>query len=165
MNSFAAYSPKTRGSAALGGAAVGAGLTLAYALLFILYAVLRSAITILAVQPSAALLAANSISLIIPSLSIAVLVSFFAAGLGALTAVLVRWLLPRFNPRCQPLRAAAIGLGTALGLGLLLQLALQLGTGLSIFSLQPETALFWFGLPGLVYAAAGAVGAEISCGR
>jgi hypothetical protein len=146
---------------ALRGAAVSVGLTFAYALAFLLYAIVRSSLTLAArVNPDTGLLGtliATWTSLAIAVLTMASLMAVVAAVLGTATALIVLWLSSVLNPRRVSARAIMIGLVTCLGIALLLNLALQQALSLSWSALVSEAYLFWLGLPSLIYVGAGGV--------
>ncbi len=146
----------------LGGALLGVGLALAYALIFIVYATIRAALLPGRVVPDAGLLGttiAYGESLAIATLAITVLVAIPAGIIGAITAFVVTWLLPLVNPRHAPRRAVIVGVATCVTVAAIVHLAFQraLGFALSDVIANPETYLLWLGLPSLIYLAAGGV--------
>jgi hypothetical protein len=154
-------------SVTLTGAVTGAGLTFTYALVFALYAVLRSSFVIWTLIPpevdTLPTLAANGASIVVASIAAASLLAIAMALLGVGTAMIINWLLAVANSHHTPARAILIGATATIGIVALCQLALHLaleaGLGRSLFSLGAETYLFWVGLPGLLHIGAGALGA------
>jgi hypothetical protein len=137
------------------------GLTFAYALAFLLYAILRSSLTLAAtVNPDAGLLytlIANATSLLIAVLTITFLMVIVTAVLGIITAIAVYGLLSTLNAHKDPSRAVIIGSATCLGVVLLLNLTLQKALGFSWSAMGGEAYLFWLGFPSLIYIVAGGV--------
>lgn len=145
------------------GAIIGIGLTLIYTSLFILYAIGRSTLTILAALPLnmslLGTLVANSTSIAVASYAIALLLAIPMAFLGMGTAFVAKWLDSTFNKEHAPQRALISGFGAALAFVLLFDLSLQWLMGQTLASLGLETYLFWFGLPGLLHIGGGVAAA------
>jgi hypothetical protein len=142
------------------GAAAGALLTFGYALLFIIYAVVRTSTMILGrVEPGVAVgvLLANAVTIALAALTWACLLALVTAPIGLLTALALRWLLIRLNPPTRR-RAAALGGLLAALIVVTLYLVLQPRAGQYLSPAYPASLLFWFGLPGLVYISAAAWG-------
>jgi len=153
--------PRRLRSAAARGGLAGAGLVFGYAAIFLVYAVLRSSLTLFQSLDGGNLaltLVAYSASLALPALVFACLIAPFAALVGGGTGLLMSWLSARLNPAGVPARAIWIGSGAALGLALAGLLALRLGLGLSAVRLTWPTYLFWLGVPGAIYIIAGGAG-------
>jgi hypothetical protein len=147
----------------LTGAAAGTGLTFAYALLFALYAIVRSSASIWATIPPdinlLGTLSANAASITVASLATAVVLALVMALLGMGTAVVIKGLDSLFNPTHDSQRAILIGCGAALAFVLVCQFAVNMLMGGSLSSLGGETYLFWLGLPALIHIGTGAAGA------
>lgn len=145
------------------GATYGVRLTVAYALLFIVYACARAVIEIVpALQAGAAVQTSLAVivSLLVAAASIGVLMALFAALLGAVTALVVYGLLPVFDPGQRPRRASAVG-GIAAGIfAASLVVAAQSLPGGHLGPAHPETWLFWLVLPLTIYVCAAAIGAR-----
>jgi ABC-type Fe3+-siderophore transport system permease subunit len=143
---------------ALRGAGVALALTFAYALAFLLYAMLRSfAVVVGTVNEGAGFLAtlfATWFSLAIPTLTIAALFAILAVPLGAVTAVLIVWASARWNKERNPNNAIALGAALTFLIAFLLTLLLQLG-GMTFDLHYWDAWALWFVLPLLVYVAAG----------
>jgi hypothetical protein len=146
----------------LTGAAMGAGLTLAYGLAFGIYATLRSSVTVLVNTPPeigvVPTLAANGASILIPALASALVVTPVMALIGLVTAGVVQGLL-QFNRGRQPERAILIGFGATLAIVLLYQLPLVRLLRQTMPGAGLATYWFWFGFPALIQLGAGVVGA------
>jgi ABC-type spermidine/putrescine transport system permease subunit II len=146
------------------GALIGAGLTFGYAALFIFYAVMRSSWAIVSAMPPdlnlLGALIANTLALVIASLTIATVFSLFSAVLGVITAATIKALDSRFNPQASVRRAMLIALVATTGIVLGIDFLCQSALGRSLNSLGLETYLFWFGLPGLLQIGAAIVGAR-----
>ena len=142
------------------GAAAGAALTFGYALLFIIYALVRTSTLILGrveLNVAVGALLANAVTIALAALSWACLLALVTAPIGLLTALALRGLLIWLNPPTRR-RAAALG-GLLAGLVVVtLYLLLQPRAGQYLSPAYPASLLFWFGLPGLVYISAAAWG-------
>jgi hypothetical protein len=142
------------------GAAAGAALTFSYALLFIIYALVRTSAMILGrVEPGVAggVLLANGVTIALAALTWACLLTLVTAPIGLLTALALRWLLIWLNPPTRRRAAALGGLLAALGV-VTLYLVLQPRAGQYLSLAYRESLLFWFGLPSLMYISAAAWG-------
>jgi hypothetical protein len=143
------------------GAGIGVRMTLLYAALFALYAVVRSIIE-LASHPGpesgdAATVMATVLSLIVASLAIALLLMPISALAGAAMELLLRWLLPRTGERLSIVGTLVVGLAVAFAIADAVQLILLPAVGFKPLALPLESWLFWFGLPTLLYIAAAAI--------
>jgi len=143
------------------GAEAGIALALVYALAFIGYAVVRSALNLLA-SPApdgglAGTLIATWISLAVPAFVLAAMCGILAALLGALTALVLRALVSRVNPTHAPQRAIAIGVAVCLSVSLALLLLLYHGLGVRWIPATAATLTFWLLVPLVVYVVAGGV--------
>jgi hypothetical protein len=142
------------------GAAAGAALTFGYALLFIVYTLVRtSAMIVRRVELGIAggALLANGITIALAALTWACLFALVAALIGLLTAVALRGLLIWLNPPTSR-RAAALGGLLAILVVITLYLVLHPVGGQYLSPVYPESLLFWFGLPSLIYICAAAWG-------
>ncbi len=152
----------TLGWAAWNGAKLAVAMTFGYALLFILYASTRSAITILAAGDSGTgvlqTILATSVSVIWTSLVFAFLLALPASVLGALTAPVIAALLPRLISNHDPRRAFLVGLNISLVIAIVFYIALRFGLQLESNPATAEALLFWLDLPTLIYVIAGGVG-------
>jgi hypothetical protein len=153
----------------LGGAAAAIGLALVYALVFIVYATIRSALLILLIPSDAGVVGtvvAYAASLAVSALVIAALMMVPAALVGALTAALLKRVVSAFNPQHDEQRAILIGAGTCLILVTILHILFQrmLGFTLADVVANPETYLFWLAIPSLIYiVVGGAASWELNC--
>lgn len=160
-NSSWAYGP-------VGGAAIGVGLAFAYAALFIVYATIRSSLLVIRVNPDAGVpgtVAGYLFTLAIPALVIAAMMAVPAALVGLFTAPILMRVASKFNPRRSAGRAIMIGSTTCLIVALLLLVIFQRMLGFSFADVlaNPETFLFWFVLPAVIFVAAGGLaGREIN---
>jgi hypothetical protein len=149
----------TPGYVALRGARVGILAVLAYALAFMVYAVVRSSFTLFAtVNQDAGLwgtLLASWVSLIIPALTIALLLFPLGALFGIVTALVIWGISAAWNREQAPNKAVAIGVGTCIVIAVLLVVLLNQGLGVTWTRTLAETLTFWLALPLLVYIAAG----------
>ncbi len=139
------------------GAASGVVLTFAYGLVTCLYAIARSSLAIdasIGFNAGWRTLLANASSLVLTTLVMSLLFSFLTVPFGMVTALLVRAVLLRLNPRCTPGWSSAIGMVTAFCLWLLLFLVLKAALGARLSWRYPETLMFWLVLPGIIYVLA-----------
>lgn len=148
--------------AAKSGAKVGVALDLGYAVAFLAYASVRSAVMILSAGgmnvDMLGTIVATTASIAWVSLVVAILFAPIAAFIGMVTAVIVNALLGRVNPIHSATRALIVGLVTAAGIVLLFYAALVFGMGVALSPESIEMFAFWLGLPTLIYIAAGGVG-------
>jgi hypothetical protein len=166
MNTQAFQADPTIGRCARAGVRVGVRAALAYAALFIIYAIVRSSGAIAgAGEIDAGVLptmAGNALSLVFAATSITTLILVPVSILGALTGVLCygihripRWRNYSYVGSAAGVAAAALLLG---GIGLS---ASDLMGG-SMREHSPETWWFWFGLPGLIWITmAGVIGRDL----
>ena len=147
--------------AALAGATICSLLALAYTTAFILYALLRSAFTVVnTVNQDAGIietLVATWASLIVASLVIGILATFVVAILGAFTGILVQGIAGMVNKQNAPQRASLIGIGVCLAIIVLLHLALRSVMNFSLPDLFSMHALFWLEFPGLIFIVVGGI--------
>lgn len=145
--------------AALGGAVICALLALGYTVLFILYALGRSLFTVTAtVNQDAGMLGtliATWASLFVAAFVIGMLLTVAVAILGAFTGIIVNAVSAVFNPQREPKRAVAIGTGVCFALIVLLHLALRSAMNYSLPDLLSMHALFWLGIPSMIFIVAG----------
>ena len=146
--------------AALDGARTGIYLTFAYAFFFAVYAILRSSLSIQAALKSNdvfGILAANGITLAYLIIVFASIMSFASAFIGAVTAVIIKWLLTLMNPRSS-CNAVLVGLITSICFCLLIYFVLQTLLGSRLSLEYPDAYMFWFGIPTAVFiCASGAI--------
>lgn len=149
--------------AAVRGGEFGAALTLVYALLFVVYATVRSGAAIWSAGETDAgilpTMIATGASILWAALFFGAILSVLAALLGALSAVLIRVILAAFNQQHSTWRAVVLGLGFTLIFAGLLYLVLGWGAGLTLTPGSVDALTFWLGLPTLLYIAAGGFGA------
>jgi hypothetical protein len=161
MNANQAVSHPTGRAVARAGAAVGVGLTFAYALTFALYAIVRSSWTIWRWTPpdlgKLEALAANAASIVVASVASAGLLAVVVALLSMGTALVMAWALATWNAHQSTGRAILMGAATALVVVVVGQFTLSWALGRSLFSFGAATYLFWIGLPSLLYVGAGGV--------
>lgn len=146
----------------LGGALLGVGLALAYALVFIVYAAIRAALLPARVVPDAGVLGtviAYGESLAIATFAITSLMAIPAGIIGAITAFVVTWLLSLVNPQHTPRRAVIVGVVACVAFAAIVHLVFQRALDFtpSDVAANPETYLLWLGFPSLIYIAAGGV--------
>ena len=137
------------------GAELGAVLSVAYAFLFDAYAIGSGSI-----GNTTDTISANTISVFSQTIPWTVAMLILAALIGALTALLIRTLLPRLNPSSRPGRSMLYGFGITIVVVVLVTLIAAIAGAPMAFNFNPQTYMFWVGLPALLYVAAGAVGAE-----
>lgn len=151
------------GQTARSGAGFAVRLTIAYAVVFIVYALVRSVLRLLPTPTFDAglvgTLLAYGVSLALPALVIALILALVMTLLGIVTALIVRGLLSVLNPTHAPLSAILVGAAVALVIAALL----HVGLGFSPDSLTWETYLFWVGIPSAIYVIVGAVGSWRLC--
>jgi hypothetical protein len=150
--------------AAFGGAVLCSILGLAYTLAFILYALARSALTVLTtVNQDAGMLGtliATWASLIVASLIIGALCTIAVAILGAITGIIVKAVSVVLNPQNEPQRAAVIGAGVCFAIVLFLHFALRAAMSYALPDLLSMHAVFWLELPSAIFIVAGGVAAR-----
>ncbi len=144
----------------LGGAALAAGLTFAYALVFIVYATLRSSLLVVRVNPDAGVpgtVVAYFFTLTIATLAIAALMAVPAALVGFITAPVLKRVVSLLVTSRNERRTAVVGAASCLAIALLLLVLFQrmLGFAPSDVVANPETFLLWFAFPALIFVAAG----------
>lgn len=143
------------------GAELGVAFAFGYALVFIVYAMARATIDLLATPQIDAgwlnIAIATWLSLAVPALLLAALFAPFVALIGALTALGVHAILSARN--ASPRQAVTIGVGTCAVIAFALVALLTLGTGFTWSPAIIETWMFWLVLPLLSYIVAGGVGA------
>lgn len=139
----------------LRGAEAGLILALLYALLFVIYAIVRSTIAIVAAGPSriGQGLAADWVSLLVSSIDITIVIAVPAALSGMLGAFLVDRLLRVIPPEVIRPGRALLGVGTGLAIMLSLHIALGMAFGFSIGLVPAGTYWFWLGVPAVIYVA------------
>jgi hypothetical protein len=142
------------------GAGIGVKMTLLYAAIFILYAVVRSTLALLA-WPSpdagtAGTVLATASSLTIAAISVTLLVLPISALAGLVASLLVYWLQPRTESQQTPAKRPIARFAVAALTALIVQAILLPAVGLHLYTYQAETYIFWFGLPALLYV--GAIG-------
>ncbi len=149
--------PLDWGKVAWTGAQIGIAATFAYASLFGLYAIARSAGTILDVLgPFAAWGTLTTVALTLAYLvtAFALLLALGPALAGAASALLIAGASRRWNGDRSPDKAIGIGFLVA-GLLVVPFLALvRLGLGERFALAHWETVVFWFGLPSFVFVTA-----------
>ncbi len=136
------------------------GLTYAYTIIFILYAIVRSSSVILnqlhnekTLLPT---LFANGFSIVISSLSIATLVAIFSALLGMFTALVIYWVikvLSQFD--ISSINPIVIGFVICLIINLSLQGILFSITGFLWVASSPAAYWFWIGIPSVMHVLEG----------
>jgi hypothetical protein len=145
--------------AASRGAALCVVLAILYALAFLVYALIRSAFTVLSIDnPDAgrvSTLIATWASLFVAVLAITIILAILVAILGAVTGIIINALSSFLNPEHVPQRAVGIGIAVCLGIVVLLHLALRSAMNFSLPDLLSEHALFWLELPSLIFVVAG----------
>jgi hypothetical protein len=149
----------TFGSIAMRGAGVAVLANGAYTIIFVLYAVVRSSLTLLATTNESAGLAGTLLavwaSLLVPALAIALLLCPLVALLGVITALAIWGASTAWNRQRAPKRAIALGVAICAGVAALLIGLLAAGLGLSGTGRLAEALTFWVGLPLLAYIIAG----------
>lgn len=149
------YSSRSWSQAARHGAGAGVKMTLLYASVFILYALIRSTIELYSwPAPDAGTIStvlATAASLIIAALAISLLLLPLSALAGIGTSLLLHLLLPRNSRRFSIAGTLVISLVVAFAIADTVQLILLPAIGFQPFDLPFETWVFWFGLPTLLY--------------
>jgi hypothetical protein len=157
---------ETRGRTRLRAAAVrGAGaalaLTLSYALVFWIYAAVRSTATLVnTVNDSAGstgTLIATGSALAIATLTIAFIFCFVTIPLGMAAAVLIERASARSNPKGNPRKAVPIGLGVTGMIAVMLMVLTEM-VGLTFSEHFWEAWVLWFVAPLVIFIAAGGIG-------
>lgn len=147
--------------AAFGGAVLCSILALAYTLVFIVYALARSAFTAVStINADAGMLGtliATWASLIVAALVIGVLCAIAVAFLGAITGIVVKGVSIVFNPQYESQQATIIGASVCLAIVILLHLALRSAMNFSLPDLLSMHALFWLEIPSLIFIVVGGV--------
>jgi hypothetical protein len=136
------------------GAKIGIVLTFAYALTFAVYAVIRSSVRIQGIlQPDEwwGLTLGNAVTLTFGVIVFALVTAILSALIGALTIVVLKWLLALLKADQSPRKAVLIGVVASFACWLTVTLVLQIVSGGRISMAFPETYVFWVGLPGLVF--------------
>lgn len=145
-----------RGSA-WDGAKTGIGLTVAYAIVYTLYAFVRLSLSIQGAMSSGdwwQTAATSGVTFIVGAIFFTVIAGVIAALLGALTIIVIRRLLLSLNQGLSPRKAVLIGFLVGAGIWLSLTIILQVLPDSRFTPKFIDTFLFWFGFPGLVYVAA-----------
>lgn len=149
------YSSRSWSQAARHGAGVGVKMTLLYASVFILYAIVRSTIELYSwPAPDAGTIStvlATAASLIVAALAISLLLLPLSALAGIGTSLLLHLLLPRISRRFSIAGTLVISLVVAFAIADTVQFILLPAAGFQPFALPFETWVFWFGLPTLLY--------------
>jgi hypothetical protein len=152
------------GRVASGGALVGLMTAGAYALAFLGYAITRATATLLLTSDIdgglAGTAAVTALSLAVPVAVFTALCALPAAGLGALTALIIRALLTRMTTAQGQLWAALLGAGVCVAVSLVLLALLAGGMDLAWTSGTAEALTFWLVLPLVLYTLAGALGSS-----
>ncbi len=142
------------------GAELGVAADFAYALAFILYALVRSTFDLLATPQIDAgwlnIALATWFALAVPALLLAALFAPFVALIGALTALAVNAISAARNASSR--QAAQIGAAVCALVALTLVALLTWGGGFAWSPALIETWMFWLVLPLLLYIAAGGIG-------
>jgi len=149
------YASRNWRKAARHGAGIGMKMTLLYAVLFILYAIIRSTLELLSFPTpdagAAGTILATMVSLIIAALGITLLVIPLSALAGMGTSLLLHLLLPRISRRLTMVGTFFISLAAAFAVVDTVQLILLPAVGFKPLDLPFETWIFWFGLPTVLY--------------
>ncbi|CAG0943011.1 hypothetical protein ANRL1_01172 [Anaerolineae bacterium] len=142
------------------GAELGIAFAFVYALAFIVYAIVRATIDLIATPQIDAgwlnIALATWFSLAVPALLLAALFTPVVAIIGALTALGVNAIASARN--ASPRQAALIGAETSGVFALALIALLTFGAGFTWSLAIIETWMFWLVLPLLLYVVAGGVG-------
>lgn len=146
----------------LGGAVAAVGLAFAYALVFVVYAVIRSSLLLGSVASDAGFggtIIAYAAALTLAALTIAALMALPVAVIGLITAAIVKRSGFWFNPRHSESRSIAVGTFMCFIIVLVFHVLLQRALGFSMSDVvsNSETYLLWLGFPSLIYIAAGGV--------
>lgn len=150
------------GRVARGGAVAGVMTAGVYALAFLGYAIARATATLLLTPRIdgglAATIAETAMSLVVPVAVFAALCALPAAGLGAVTALLIRALLARVTAAQGQVRAALLGGGVCAAMSLVFLALVDVGLGVTWSRGTAEALTFWIVLPLVLYTLAGALG-------
>lgn len=150
------------GRVAGGGAMVGFVTAGVYALAFLVYAITRATATLL-LTPSidgglAGTVAVTALSLAVPVAVFVAICALLAAGIGAVTALLLRALLTRVTAAQGRVRAALLGGGVCATISLVFLALLAGGLDVAWTRGTAEALTFWLMLPLTLYTLAGALG-------
>ena len=144
------------------GATCGLALALAYSLLFMLYVITRSSISIADAVASGdhltGTLVASSASTLWHACRFAAALSLVAAVVGIVTVLVIYRLLWLTGSIRRGRKAAWVGLAGALAVAASVQFLVYLYLDFSIASVPFQTYLFWLGAPALLHVVAGGVG-------
>lgn len=137
------------------GAGVGARMTILYASLFLLYALVRSSFELSAMPApesgTAGTLLATVISLTVATAAIALLLIPLSALVGMGTSLLLRRLLPEIGVAKSLGGTFIISLVVAFAVADTVQFILLPALGFEPLELPFGTWLFWFGIPSVIY--------------
>jgi hypothetical protein len=136
------------------GAALGAGLTLIYSILFVVFALVRYGVDLWALQSDQGfwrLYAAGAFSLAAASLGIGCVLALVAGGIGAVTAASAVGMANLYCARTGRAEATASATLAAGAVVAGLHLVLWCSGILSVASLTSPAYWFWLGLPSLVF--------------
>src|SRR6266498_716764 len=107
----------------LGGAVLAVALAFAYALIFIVYATIRSSLLVVNVNPDASVagtVIAYFFTLAVPALVIAAMMAVPAALVGLVAAPILKRVVVFLNPRRSDVRAIGLGSATSFALAVVL---------------------------------------------
>jgi hypothetical protein len=144
----------TNKTAAYNGALIAVAGVFAYSLVVMLYAIIRSSISIYSSMPSAersTILWANGFSIAYSVAMFSLLMAVASSLAGALAGVIFRTVLLQFNPKRHFNKAILISSITALVLLSLLYLLLYILLKERITLQYAETFLFWYVFPVVIF--------------
>jgi hypothetical protein len=140
--------------AAYNGALVTVAGVFAYSLLVMLYTIIRSSATIISIMPAgerSTILWANGFSVAYAVIVFSLLMSAASSVAGAVAGIILKKVLLRFNPQRHFSAAILVSSITAIVLLAALYLLLYLLLKERITCQYPETVLFWYGFPTIVF--------------
>ena len=141
-------------SVAYNGAITGVAAVFAYSLAVMMYAIIRSSVTIYNSMPSGErsnILLANGFSIAYSVAVFSLLMALLSSAVGAIAALILKKLLPGFNPRFKFTKAVFLSSFTALVLlGMMYLLLYTLLKDWMTFN-YVETFAFWFLFPAVIF--------------
>jgi hypothetical protein len=135
-----------------------------YSLCVMLYAIIRSSITIYSIMPSGErsnILLSNAFSIAYSVAIFSLLMGLFSSVSGAIVGVILKNIQQYFNPKFSKRKAIIISCCTALTTLIMLYLVLHWLLNDWMTFNYIETFSFWFLLPAIIYVGACIIGAGI----
>ncbi|MBY0433184.1 MAG: hypothetical protein K2U26_03650 [Cyclobacteriaceae bacterium] len=143
------------------GALVPMAATFAYSILVMIYVIIRSSLTIYGSMPKgerSLILWLNGFSVAYSVMIFSLIMAMVSSLVGAVTALILKKVLLHFNPQFQWNKVLIISFTTALALLTIHYLLLRIFlNGYMTFD-YPETFLFWWGFPAVIFLGVVVVG-------